>query len=80
VYPNPSTNCFELDFQLDKNAVVNVILTDLEGQTLKTLYNGEIISGSNKITADVTGLASGFYLVNVQMQDRTITRKILIQK
>jgi alpha-amylase len=78
VYPNPVTNSFQFDLQLDRNAFVNVLLTDLEGRTLKTLYIGKMIPGIHKITTDVIGLSSGFYLVKVQLRDRELTRKILI--
>jgi len=80
VYPNPAANNFQLDLQADRNEVVQIMLANLEGQSLKILFSGEVMPGINKITGDVSGIASGFYLVNIQLHDRTITRKILIQK
>jgi hypothetical protein len=80
VYPNPAPNIFQFDLQTGRNVFVNVTLSNLEGKTIKTLFTGELIPGINKITADVNGLSSGFYLLNVQLQDRTMTKKVLIQK
>lgn len=80
VHPNPANNNFDLDILLEENTTVKVMLADIEGRILKTLYNGEMLSGANKITTDVAEIAAGFYLVNVQLKDRMITRKMLIEK
>jgi hypothetical protein len=79
VFPNPANNSFDLSITLEESTTLNILLTDLEGQTLRTLYTGMMQQGDHHLTTDVNGIASGFYLVSIRMPDRTITRKLLIQ-
>ncbi len=80
VYPNPANNSFDLLLNANEGRKVKIQLMNLEGQVLKMIYDGQILSGENKITADVNDIVSGFYLVNIQLKDRSITRKFLISK
>lgn len=80
VYPNPANSSFELVLNMVEKQFVKVQLVNLEGQVLKTLYEGEMNDGDNKITTDASNIASGFYMVNIHLQDRIITKKILIEK
>ena len=80
VYPNPANSSFDLVLNMAKKQVVKVQLINLEGQVLKILYEGEMNDGDNKITTHVSNIAAGFYIVNIHLQDRVITKKILIKK
>src|SRR5258708_19401331 len=54
-----------------KNVEVKTILTNLEGQPLRELFNGEMTSGTYKITADVTGLTSAVILYVPRSEEHT---------
>lgn len=80
VYPNPATN--EIQINLNSIDVMNfeIEVSNLEGHILKSLYSGSTSEGQNKITADMSGLMPGFYLLVVKLEKSTIIRKVLIQK
>ncbi|MDD5570205.1 MAG: T9SS type A sorting domain-containing protein [Bacteroidales bacterium] len=78
VYPNPTNSSLNLDINLQESEDVIVTISDLESRTLKTIYSGEMHSGVNKITNNVSDLPDGFYLISVKLKDRIINRKILI--
>lgn len=80
VYPNPANNSFDLDLDLEENTNIKILITNPEGQVLKTVCSGDMPSGKNKITVNAQELASGFYLLSAQFKDRIITRKFLISK
>jgi hypothetical protein len=80
IYPNPTSHDFNLELHSDRPTWVNVMLLDLEGNSLRNLFQGEIIAGLNTIRADLNGLVNGFYLVRMEMGQRMITKKILFQQ
>ena len=56
-----------------KNAEFRIM--DLLGNTIK-----QISTKTEKQTIDVSALKEGFYLVNVQTSEVTVTKKIIIQR
>ena len=80
LYPNPMTNSFHLDLFSDNRTHAEVILLDLQGNLLQSLFTGEIFQGSNTITSTIHDVPSGFYLVKIIMEGRSVTNKVLVQK
>ncbi|MGB4850286.1 MAG: T9SS type A sorting domain-containing protein [Saprospiraceae bacterium] len=80
IYPNPATNRYQLDINIEKTTDVIITLVDLEGRPIINLFQGLLQSGANRISSELPEAASGFYLIQIRMNDQIITRKILIQK
>ncbi len=73
LYPNPTTGVFFITFSKAlENATINIL--DINGKILKT-YS----ASGNKLTCDVSNLASGNYFVRITEKDKTITKKIIKQ-
>ncbi|HEX6430655.1 MAG TPA: T9SS type A sorting domain-containing protein [Niastella sp.] len=74
VYPNPFTNSFNINFELDKDETVQINLIDMNGAVLQQ-HSRKLLKGQQNIRlyADV---APGSYVVKVQvgnMQAKTTT-------
>lgn len=78
VYPNPASNNATLAIDLKDNSNVEVAVMNMIGQVVKTnKTQGQV--GENNINIDLTGLASGVYMVNVKIGSAASTKKLIVQ-
>lgn len=78
IYPNPNNGMFNLAFELMTEANVNIMVADMLG---KVVYEENIgnYSGSYNKQLDLTHLQKGIYLVNLQVGNERINKRIIIQ-
>ncbi len=83
--PNPTDGILSYEYILNKNyekkSPYSLRVYDLYGKFVtdldqNTLENGNSISG----TIDLSDLPNGFYFLNLQTNESTLTRKFLLQK
>jgi len=74
IYPNPATNYFVIDLPSDISSKANVTVIDVLG---KVVNSQSLESGAS---IDITGLSNGVYLVRVEVDGKSFTRKIFIKK
>jgi hypothetical protein len=76
LYPNPTTNNFNIQWNSNSNERVQIRIVDIAG---KVVYqNSEAISvGMNTIEMDAQSWATGFYTVELKVNDRVGRMKIL---
>ncbi len=85
VYPNPFRGQSNLAFKLAKNASAQVDIYNIKGQQIRTLYNGSLKSGINRIAwngTDDNGKATGtgIYFARIQSQGMVKTVKMMLIK
>ena len=78
IYPNPARGNTTLAIDLKNNANVEVTLTNMVGQTLKSTKT-IAYTGANAIDVDVNGLAKGIYMVNVKVDGASSTKKLIVE-
>lgn len=79
VYPNPIQDIATVEFQLENNAELNLSIMNILGQVVYT----ELVkatSGKNKMSVDLSNLKDGVYLVQMNINNETITKKITLSK
>lgn len=79
IYPNPTNNMSTIALSLKSQENVSMTLTDVTGKTV-TSENFGVLSGSQKLNLDVSGLSEGFYFVTLNVGDELITKKISVIK
>ncbi|MBC7384450.1 MAG: T9SS type A sorting domain-containing protein [Bacteroidia bacterium] len=81
VYPNPVTGMAAITYEIKVQQHVNLELYDLLGKHITTLYNGVQTTGNQSIVMDknILGLTSGVYLIKMQGESSSTTRKIVIE-
>ncbi len=78
VYPNPAVHSSEIRFNLSKTTDVLVELISMNGQYLKLVYSGSLNPGDKQIKMDVSGLASGMYLLRISEDEKRNFLRLLV--
>ena len=77
VYPNPTSNTAMLFVNLKNNSAVNVVVSNMVGQVVRTSF-AEAVAGENNLDINVNGLAKGIYMVTVKIDQVSSTKKLII--
>ncbi len=72
IYPNPTTDQINIDLQ--QNQKYEIQINDITG---KTIINEQGIK--TKLTYDLSNLDKGVYIINIILENNTLTEKIVIQ-
>ncbi|HHG83611.1 MAG TPA: T9SS type A sorting domain-containing protein [Bacteroidetes bacterium] len=75
-YPNPFETEFLVKYYLHKPAQVQFSITDLAGQVLHTTETGKLSPGLHFTDFSQLALPAGFYLLRLQANGSTTTRRI----
>ncbi len=78
IYPNPTNDKTYINVNLNKTSNVIINVRNLLGKTVYTYNNA--ISGNNKIALETGNLANGVYLVEINIDNKKITQKLIISK
>ncbi|MFA7326015.1 MAG: T9SS type A sorting domain-containing protein [Candidatus Kapaibacterium sp.] len=81
IYPNPLTSNSTLTINPKSNGKVSVILADVLGNKLVTVYDNLIHAGQRQsinLNIDNIGLSSGTYFIIIQMGGKVETRQISV--
>lgn len=80
LYPNPSNKGnVTMALELEKNALVEVVLMNKLGQNVKTIFNGNATKGLNNITFNTENISSGIYFVTTYVNGSGVAKKLVIQ-
>ena len=81
-YPNPFNSTTTLRFSLPEPAEVSLSVHDILGQTVAILADNESFSaGSHQIIFDASGLSSGMYLYQIELDSgHSKTKKMMFVK
>jgi len=82
-YPNPFNPTTHIEYNLPANAHVDIVIYDIVGRRVKTLYSGLGFSGRRTISWNATNdhgnrVASGVYLYRMKSGDFVRTRKMIL--
>lgn len=78
VYPNPVHSDAIIEFNSEKNSVVDINVYDLNGKLVKANAS-QVHKGLNKITLNVGHLSKGTYIMQLISGNRTYTSKFLVK-
>ncbi len=80
VYPNPVTEKFSIEIDLESREEIRIELVDIHGKTVKVLYQDRPKSTQNKLSFNKAALSSGQYILKVTNQEKLLfNEKIIIQ-
>jgi hypothetical protein len=78
LYPNPTTDQINVQFNLNHTSVVTFKLTDISGRTILTQKN-TYRAGNNNVSIHCSGLQKGVYLLQTIISNKATTQKIVIE-
>jgi len=79
-YPNPFNPSTNIEFVVSKNSYVNLLIRNLNGQTIENLIDREMSAGRYKATWIPKNVASGPYLYTLQVGKEIVTKKMVYTK
>jgi len=66
IFPNPVYDMFTLEFMLDQREEISIVLSDLNGRTIKLFYKDTPKTGLNRISFNKGDLPAATYLLTVK--------------
>ncbi len=78
VYPNPSVGLATVALTLDAASETRVVVYDVLGRQVATLYAGDLSAGAHRFAFDAAGLPSGLYLVRVEGDGVRLSRRVTL--
>jgi len=78
-YPNPFNSNTTIDFWISTDADVSLVLYDILGNNLRTLFR-ERNQGSHTVSLDGTTLGSGIYFYALSVNGKTNVKKLVLIK
>ena len=79
VYPNPVEDQGLIEYTLEKATTVDLSIYNMNGQSLKTLEEGQRTAGQHTVNFDVTDLESGAYIYKLQTNDGVSTGRLMVK-
>jgi len=77
-WPNPSGDQAGLRFALNRQAQVEILLTDVSGRLIRTVDSGLRGAGSHELTTSVRDLAPGAYFAVLRMDGVKVDSRRLV--
>ena len=84
-YPNPFNPLTTISYELLTNEIVNIVIHDLVGEKIKTLFRGFQTSGSKNVSWNATNttgqpVSAGVYLYSIEVGNLKQTKKMILLK
>lgn len=75
--PNPFTVATSISVTLSQPEKVNIVVYDITGQQVATIYDGQMENGQHIIQWKPDGMADGIYFLQIKAGEMTTARKIV---
>lgn len=84
IYPNPSDDQFNIVFDLTEKVAIEVIIYNMNGQKVKSVYNGKLSQGKHTIVWNGLNEAGdkvheGIYLAELLMDGQREVKKLIVK-
>jgi hypothetical protein len=76
VYPNPASEKITIVFNSQLENPQSLTIRDYLG---RLVYENNTLTSINDQSIDVSKLAKGFYLISIETNKKTFTKKIILQ-
>jgi PKD repeat protein len=77
VYPNPTTNTSTLNYFSNSTDEVNIVVYNVVGEKIATVFNGNVQTGNNSFTIELADYPKGIYFVNITDNSGMKTVKLI---
>ena len=77
MYPVPTQSELFIEHNLSSEGTIT--LYDISGKKLKTVFEGKL-SDSKKIGISIDDLANGLYIVNIQSREKSVSKKVIVNR
>jgi len=78
IHPNPCTTQTSISFATSAAGNAEVILYDINGRVVNTLFSDILNAGTHNLTLDVSGLSSGLYFMKLKGEGLDSVRSLAV--
>ena len=79
VFPNPAGALTYIEVHTDKPTAARINLVDALGRSVKAIHNGQLELGKYKYFFDVSKMETGIYFIQIEMEGKIETRKLVVK-
>ncbi len=79
LYPNPADQSTKISFETDKTANSSLVVYDLVGKKVKTIFEGSLSAGDHNYSVDRDNLTPGIYFVKLRIDNEEVTKKLIFK-
>ena len=79
-YPNPFSDNTTINYSINKDANVSIVIVDLLGNKIAELENGNKTGGNYSTTWNASSVAEGMYLLQLKVNNTVSTKKIIVNR
>lgn len=79
-YPNPFNPTTKINFEISEDGTVEIDVFDISGRKIQSLMNKRLTNGNYTVIWDASGFSTGIYFYRVKVNDKSITKKIMLLK
>jgi uncharacterized protein (DUF1501 family) len=79
-HPNPANEFTIINFKINSTNLVDLVLKDNQGRTLKNILHEERAEGSHSVRVDVTDLPTGIYFYSLKTGFFQDTKKLIVTR
>jgi Secretion system C-terminal sorting domain len=76
IFPNPVSNVATANITLVNASDLDVRLFDITGKEVKSIFSGNASSGTRSFTIDLSGLASGSYILAARIPGQIVESRV----
>ena len=80
VWPNPTVDMLNIQYNIPKNSNAEMLLIDVNGNTIRTIQNADLVNASGLGSVSVADLAQGVYRLVLKAAGKSFTTQINIVK
>jgi len=80
VYPNPFNNKLTIPIELKKQELVSVEIFNINGQLIKTIYDGPLQVGKHNLIWNAQNMSSGLYIIQSKINNKIKNEKTILLK
>lgn len=80
IYPNPVQNEATLQVSMNATSEVSVVVTDLSGKVVATVFNGNVNAGTTEFNINMANFTSGMYYTTIRTGNTVKTIKMSVSK
>lgn len=79
VYPNPSSDQFNVKFNLEEGGDVRGEVRDLRGHNVRIMETQYFEKGENELRVPVSDLRAGLYIMILEIQGKAVIQKLIVE-
>ena len=80
VYPNPFNNKLTIPIDLKNQELVSVEIFNINGQLIKTIYDGPLQVGKHNLIWNAQNVSSGLYIIQSKINNKIKNEKTILLK